>query len=538
VIPIHFLNLQQSPLLRLPHWQLLTALSSGILMGLTPAPANLWVLAWVSLIPLWVLVAEDKRKTIFQPAAYALAWGIGYHGLALSWITGLHPLTWMGVPWLASVMITLTCWIIVTLWGAGIAVVWATLAKILWRALESQAQGVRLSLLRVLIGTVVWCTVEAVWSQGILYWTSLSYTQSPHNLVILHLGQLSGESAVTAAIVMVNGCLAEAWMALRLRHQATQARNLLTGAIAIWISLHLLGWSLYQQPIVEAAESSLKVGIIQGNVPTRIKLFEVGQKLAIDRYTQGYNHLVDQGVEAVLTPEGTFPWLWVGRADQSANPLYQAIRSRGVVAWVGTIGVRQGRITQTIFTITGTGEIYSRYDKAKLVPLGEYVPFESVIGGLIGRLSPIGASMLPGDLNQVFDTPFGRAIAGICYESAFPQLFRHQAAAGGQFILTASNNDPYNAAMMAQHHAQDVMRAIESDRWAVRATNTGFSGIVDPHGQTQWISGFRTYETHAHPIYRRQTKTLYVRWGDWLTPVLAVGAIGAWGVAVSSNRTK
>jgi len=40
------------------------------------------------------------------------------------------------------------------------------------------------------------------------------------------------------------------------------------------------------------------------------------------------------------------------------------------------------------------------------------------------------------------------------------------------------------APMPAQHHAQDVMRAIESDRWAVRATNTGYSGIIDPHGRT------------------------------------------------------
>jgi apolipoprotein N-acyltransferase len=80
--------------------------------------------------------------------------------------------------------------------------------------------------------------------------------------------------------------------------------------------------------------------------------------------------------------------------------------------------------------------------------------------------------------------------------------------------------------MMAQHHAQDVMRAIETDRWAARATNTGFSGIVDPHGRTQWLSGFRTYETHAHTIYRRQTQTPYVQYGDWFTPIVSLLAIG------------
>ncbi len=471
-----------------------------------------------------------EKVRLKHSCGYALLWGIGYHGLALSWITGLHPLTWMGVPWLASIAITIACWIIVTLWGAAIAVTWAAGVSLwlnwsdrCWS--DRQVNKRRSPFSRILIGTALWCAVEAFWSQGILYWTSLSYTQSPHNLLILHLGQLSGESAVTAAIVLVNACLAEAWIALKLRN-AFQARVLLLAGLVSLMSLHLVGWGLYRLPIADSAEASLKVGIIQGNVPTRIKLFEQGEKLAIDRYVQGYNKLVDEGVEAVLTPEGSFPWLWVGRPNQAQNPLYQAIRARGVLAWVGTIGVRQSNITQTLFTITGTGEIFSRYDKAKLVPLGEYVPFESVLGNFINRLSPVGASMIPGDPNQTLDTPFGRAIAGICYESAFPQIFRQQAIAGGQFILTASNNDPYSAAMMAQHHAQDVMRAIETDRWAVRATNTGFSGIVDPHGKTQWISGFRTYETHAHTIYRRQTQTLYVKWGDWLMPLLLVGAIG------------
>jgi apolipoprotein N-acyltransferase len=82
--------------------------------------------------------------------------------------------------------------------------------------------------------------------------------------------------------------------------------------------------------------------------------------------------------------------------------------------------------------------------------------------------------------------------------------------------------------MPAQHHAQDVMRAIETDRWTARATNTGYSAIVDPRGRTLWISGINTYAIHADTIYRRQTQTLYVKWGDWLTKVLLIlGIIGS-----------
>jgi apolipoprotein N-acyltransferase len=523
-----------------PLISLFIALASGILMGLTPAPGNLWGLAWVALAPLWVLVVRGMgvggtgKVNLWIP----FVWGVAYHGLALAWIRGLHPLTWMGLSWGTSVAITGFCWVFITLWGAALGVIWAGLfCFVLKRLLRDTRKGslqdpgkgsLSCSLTRVLLGTALWCALSALWNHGPLDWTSLSFTQSPHNLAILHLGQISGSTTVTGAIVAVNGLIAEVW--LHRRQSRHQRFWLSVSPVALFVTLHLIGFGLYNQPLNESPALALKVGIVQGNIPTRIKLFEEGTQLSLDRYTQGYQTLADQGVDIVLTPEGSLPWLWLGRPGQSQNALYQAILDRGVPALVGTVGMRAGRMTQTLFSITGTGVVVGRYDKIKLVPLGEYIPFESFLGRFIDRLSPVGSSMLPGEVSQHFDTPFGRAIAAICYESAFPWIFHNQAAAGGQFIVTASNNDPYNATMMSQHHAQDVMRAIESDRWAARATNTGFSGIVDPHGKTQWLSGFRTYETHAHTIYRRQTQTLYGRWGDWLMPLLLVVALVSVGI--------
>jgi apolipoprotein N-acyltransferase len=484
----------------LPLKPIAIALLSGVLMGCTPAPLNAWFLAWIALAPLWLLVVKAEKLNPLVP----LAWGLGYHGLVLSWIRDLHPLTWMGLSWTTSVLITFFCWAFITLWGMALVLTWSLSLRLLIRRFSPPP------LLRVLLGTTLWCAFSALWNQGPLDWTTLAFTQSPHNLPILHLGQISGTTAVTGAIVAVNGLIAESWL----------ARRGFSAPIALFLLLHLIGFGLFAQPLIESPDLALKVGIVQGNVPTRIKLFEAGEQLALNHYTQGYRSLADQGVDVVLTPEGSFPWLWLNRPGQRQNPFYQAIVEKGVPAWVGTIGVRDGNFTQTLFNVSAAATVTGRYDKIKLVPLGEYIP--PLLDQLINRLSPIGSSMQPGAVNQHFDTPFGRAIAAICYESAFPWLFRNQTAAGGQWIITASNNDPYGAAMMAQHHAQDVMRAIESDRWAVRATNTGFSGIVDPHGKTQWLSGFRTYETHAHTIHRRQTQTLYVRWGDWLLSLLLI----------------
>jgi len=103
-------------------WQafpLLATLTGGILMGLTPAPVEAWPLAWIALVPLWFLVANGQG--IRQCALYGLVWGIGYHGLALFWITGVHPMTWMGVPWLASLAIAFFCKKLVAAMSSSIA---------------------------------------------------------------------------------------------------------------------------------------------------------------------------------------------------------------------------------------------------------------------------------------------------------------------------------------------------------------------------------------------------------------------------------
>jgi apolipoprotein N-acyltransferase len=518
--------------------KLIIALVSGVLMGITVAPFNVWFLAWFAFAPLWILVIKESQKPELKKKKiilFPLLWGIGYHGVALFWITGIHPMTWMGVPWLASFAIAFFVWVFITLWGAALVTIWAII--LLWIS-NFKISNFRIfnlkypinpkskplsPLIRILTATAIWCGLEKLWSMGPLWWSSLSYTQSPHNLVILHLGQFTGTSAITAAIIVINALIGEAYLYYlpSIPNKKKDSRQFgvryVFLAAGLFITLHLIGYSLYSRPLTQTPETALKVGIIQGNIPNTIKLYPEGFRRAIQGYTKGYLTLAAQNVDAVLTPEGALPFFL---RDIQQGSLVEAIREKGTVAWIGGFGERGSSYNNSLFTFTGKGEVFSRYDKNKLVPLGEYVPFENILGGIINRLSPLEAHQVPGASNQLFDTPFGRAIVGICYESAFSESFRRQAAAGGQFILSAANNAHYNKAMPAQHHAQDIMRAIETDRWAVRATNTGYSGFVNPHGKTLWISGHNTYEIHAETIYKRQTKTLYVRWGDWLTPSL------------------
>ena len=502
----------------------LWALGGGILMGLAPAPVNAWYLAWFALTPLWLLI-HNRQRSFKEIFLLALLWGVGYHGLALFWLTGIHPMTWMGVPWIASLFIALFCWIFVTLWGAALVSLWSILFVYLNQKIIIKTDKVIITRIcfNVLLGVTLWCCLESLWSYGSLWWSSLSYTQSPNNLLILQLGKISGFNTVTASLVAVNGLLAEV---ILFGHNLSRRNEKITAIalpLSLFISFHFIGLSLYNIPIEKNNLEAIKVGIIQGNIPNEIKLYPKGLSQAIEGYTTGYRRLTKQGVDIVLTPETALPFYWKSIIDNSS--FYEAVLQEKVPAWVGAFGTEGKSFTNSLFTLTVDGKTLSRYDKYKLVPFGEYIPFESILGKIINRLSPLDTHLAAGKSQQIFNTLFGQAIVGICYESAFSEHFRRQAKAGGQFIITASNNAHYSDTMPAQHHAQDVMRASESDRWAARATNTGYSAIVDPRGNTIWISDINKYEIYAGTIYRRNNQTLYVKYGDWLTPMLLLLSI-------------
>lgn len=522
-------------------------MGAGLLMGMTSAPVEAWYLAWFALVPLWILIGRspqkldltspEKKRRIWQFLGYfyqkykqnlwlGFCWGLGYQGFTLFWITGIHPMTWMGVPWLASLAIAITCWLIITLWGTGIPLLWI-LGMACFQELQllSRPTNWPSRLCRILYGASLWCVIEYLWSQSDLFWHFLAFSQSPHNLPILQLAKLSGFTTISFVILLVNGCLAEAYLGETGKIQKHEHSPLLLGlTLFIFVGAHLSGWLLLQSTPVTTGQPA-QIGIIQGNIPNEIKLYQDGNQLAIANYRNGYQTLAQQRLDLIITPETALPF----RIEQILQATFwpQLIRSKNIPLVLGAFGSEENNFTNSLFTLDHQGHVLSRYNKQRLVPLGEYIPFEPILGRVIDRLSPLDAHLVRGQNPVTTLTPIGPATVAICYESAYPEHFRHQTAAGGEFIIVASNDAHYSETMPAQHHALDVMQAIANDRWLIRANNTGHSGVITPTGETRWLSTLNEFATHSETIYRLTEKTPYVRWGNWLVKGQSLWLLGA-----------
>ncbi len=544
-------------------WGVVGALG-GLAMAIATPPVGLWPLAWIALVPLWMCLLgtdppPDRLNRLRAPARIGatLAWAWVYNGVTLRWIFGLHPLTWLGVPEGPSRAIALLCWIAVTVWGSLLPLLW--MGAMGW--LQSR---IHQPWALIAAGTGLWCAIDWGMSCSPLYWNPIALSQSPGNPMILHLGRWGGPLWITAVLVAVNGLLAcflggPRRLPLGRRSQrerlGPESRDSTRSgwlALALLLGVHGLGAVLMggAAPVLgqpgaltaETAQESLRLGIIQGNVPTRIKLTPKGQAASIDRYLNGYGALALAGVDAVLMPEGALPFVLEEAiaVTEDLNDVFAQVRQtrpRPPVAWVGAFGFQEGHYTQSLFGFdpapqrevdtqtqgqTGTPidrpidlAITPRYDKVKLVPLGEYIPLASTLGAVLERLSPLPQGMRPGDFGQRFQTPWGLAAVEICYEPAFSAVVRRQVAQGARFILSSSNLDPYSEVLMAQSEAHDVMRAIETDRWIARATNTGYSGFITPHGQVIGRSPAHEQVRLVQSIGLRQSTTPYVRWGGW-----------------------
>lgn len=175
-------------------------------------------------------------------------------------------------------------------------------------------------------------------------------------------------------------------------------------------------------------------------------------------------------------------------------------------------------------SITAFGNGHGMYHKQKLVPFGEFVPFEKQIRGLIPFFDLEMSSFLAGDYEQPLltvnkhtaDGPSSYQVAPyICYEIAYP-LHVARLAKQADFLVTVSNDAWFGDSLgPKQHMALAQMRALETGRWLLRSTNTGITALVNNKGKIVKQLPTKQLGTLTGNAQMRQGYTPFMRLGLW-----------------------
>ncbi len=190
----------------------------------------------------------------------------------------------------------------------------------------------------------------------------------------------------------------------------------------------------------------------------------------------------------ILWPEGAVPF-FLEEERFSRDRLARLLGPRDILLTGGDslIYDRAGNVTaarNSVFAMRTGGDIVSRYDKAHLVPYGEYLPMRSILSAIgLSRLVPGDLDFLAGPGPGTLELPgLGRVGVQICYEITFSGQVLDRANRP-DFIFNPSTDAWFGAWGPPQHLAQARLRAIEEGLPVLRSTPTGISAVIDADGR-------------------------------------------------------
>lgn len=286
---------------------------------------------------------------------------------------------------------------------------------------------------------------------------------------------------------------------------------------ALWIG----GAKLQSLEWTERAGLSLRVALIQGNVPQDVKWQPQARAPTLARYLELTRANWD--ADLVVWPETALP----GRYE-SFDGFLAALEEEAVANRTDLlIGVPSAKGSPRRFfnSLVSVGSRRALYHKRHLVPFGEYLPLKPLLQPIVDLLQLPVSDFSPGPRTQALLRVAGQRVGvSICYESAFGAEIA-EALPEATLLVNVSNDAWFGDTIAPHQHLQIArLRAIETGRYLLRATNTGISAIIGPRGGIIEQSPQFEVDAIAAVVLPMKGETPYSRMGD--VPVL-VGLVFA-----------
>ncbi|MBU1007388.1 MAG: apolipoprotein N-acyltransferase [Candidatus Omnitrophica bacterium] len=325
---------------------------------------------------------------------------------------------------------------------------------------------------------IIWTCLE--WLQSHLFtgfgWASLGYTQYK-NISLIQIADISGVFGVSFVIMLVNIAVYKAFK--------RSFREIMFAAL-ILLMVFVYGEIKLDK---KAEGDSVKVSVIQGNIPQGLKWDPDETEFIISRYIDLTRLSAFDKPDLIVWPETSFPGFFISDKDLTDRVIGLAKNVR-IPILLGTNTEKGFENFNSALLISKTGELAGQYDKIHLVPFGEYVPFSDKIPILHDLVLGVLGEFTAGKEYSAFSLE-PRAFSGdikfatlICFEDMFPRMSREFVKNGARFLIVITNDAWYGKSGAAyQHTAGSVFRAIENRVPIVRCANTGYSCFIDSYGR-------------------------------------------------------
>jgi len=506
---------------------ILTVFSAALLVAAYPQ-TGWWLLAWIGLVPL--LLAINGKKSIA--------------GFWLSFLTGY--LFFIGtLGWLVHV----------TYPGTFLLCAYLSL-YVGFFALAYQFFAPLSLIPRMLTRAAAWTVLE--YTRSYLFtgfgWSLLGHSQC-QNLWFVQMADITGVYGISFCIVLVNLLIAETIYCCVIARSVFQRRsNPLTmtpscndkSLIIAWVMTAVLvmsavGYGLWQLN-TPRHWPTVKVGVIQPNIPQGLKWLPQMRTLIVDKHIELTHLFHDQALDLVVWPETSLPGI-TSEAPDLVQSIKNTTQHERVPILYGAITQDGDRYYNSALLLSKQGQSAGQYDKIHLVPFGEFLPLRPILGWINHFIGV--EDFASGTRYQLFDVGSHPKSAGvlICFEDTLGDLRRHVVDAGAQFWINMTNDAWFGDTKEPFMHLQAaVIGCIENKRALVRSANTGFSGFIDPFGRifsvVENAKGKKTFIAGVAmaEVPLVDTKTFYTKYADLFTFICFLGIL--WAILLLTIRKR
>ena len=497
----------------------LSAISSATLLLLSFPNFDLFPLAWIGLVP--ILVAIARRPIPIR--AFMLGWlcGAVFFYCTCHWLT-YSMIHYGGLPAPLAYLLLVPAVLVVGLFPG----LFAALVSVLVRRWDYRGLAA---------APFIWAACEwfRLGVSGQL-WNALGYSQAYHPLLI-QSASWGGVYAISFLITAVNVAVALPFLIKGWKTLGISISIVLVVAIVIGTS-----FTRTLRTLPSWGSGFVNVVAVQPNVPmTMVKSTSETQELLDRHLSMSTNALQSLNNDAlprlVIWPESPMNFTYGSdRTLQSVITKFAKENRTSVLLNSLERAPEDGGYNSAVL-INEEGRQIAQYDKIRLMPFGEYVPLPQWLGGAL--ISGIVGDFTPGTRYVLMPIANHQSGVFICIESAYPSIARMLTKEGAEVLINISNDGYLGpTAVMRQHLANTVFRAVENGRPLLRVTNTGISAYISASGNVaDTTEGFKP-TVRTWQMDERRRDTFYTRYGDLFVQLCALVTIATALTALFQTR--